>query len=254
MDKLVVLNDDLRKNVSEQLKIINTESQIVPFDDELERSGLHPLTATGVEVLQVNLGKMCNQTCKHCHVDAGPDRKEIMTRETMEKCLQVLDETNIPVVDLTGGAPELNPHFRWLVENARAIGVNVIDRCNLTILEEPGQEDLAQFLADNQVEITASLPCYLEENVDNQRGKGVYHTSIKGLQRLNQLGYGKENSPLKLNLVYNPVGPYLPPAQYIAPGRGRVVGCLPGPRPRLRISVLREVLYMHPPCIVPLHL
>ncbi|MEJ2178889.1 MAG: arsenosugar biosynthesis radical SAM protein ArsS [Gammaproteobacteria bacterium] len=179
----------------------------------LENTSFPTISRGRLTTLQVNLGYLCNQQCLHCHVNAGPKRKEIMELKTVEQVLEYVRHSSANTLDLTGGAPELNPHFRWLVENARASGINVIDRCNLTILEEPGQEDLAQFLADNQVEITASLPCYLEENVDNQRGKGVYQTSIKGLQKLNQLGYGKENSTLKLNLVYNPVGPYLPPAQ-----------------------------------------
>ena len=179
----------------------------------LENTSFPTISRGRLTTLQVNLGYLCNQQCLHCHVNAGPKRKEIMELKTVEQVLEYVRHSSANTLDLTGGAPELNPHFRWLVENARASGINVIDRCNLTILEEPGQEDLAQFLADNQVEITASLPCYLEENVDNQRGKGVYQNSIKGLQKLNQLGYGKENSTLKLNLVYNPVGPYLPPAQ-----------------------------------------
>ena len=179
----------------------------------LENTSFPTISRGRLTTLQVNLGYLCNQQCLHCHVNAGPKRKEIMELKTVEQVLEYVRHSSANTLDLTGGAPELNPHFRWLVENARASGINVIDRCNLTILEEPGQEDLAQFLADNQVEITASLPCYLEENVDNQRGKGVYQNSIKGLQKLNQLGYGKENSALKLNLVYNPVGPYLPPAQ-----------------------------------------
>ena len=179
----------------------------------LENTSFPTISRGRLTTLQVNLGYLCNQQCLHCHVNASPKRKEIMQRKTVEQVLEYLRHSTANTLDLTGGAPEMNPDFRWLVENARASGINVIDRCNLTILEEPGQEDLAQFLADNQVEITASLPCYLEENVDSQRGKGVYHTSIKGLQKLNQLGYGKQDSPLKLNLVYNPVGPYLPPAQ-----------------------------------------
>ena len=169
----------------------------------LENTSFPTISRGRLTTLQVNLGYLCNQQCLHCHVNASPKRKEIMQRKTVEQVLEYLRHSTANTLDLTGGAPEMNPDFRWLVENARASGINVIDRCNLTILEEPGQEDLAQFLADNQVEITASLPCYLEENVD----------SIKGLQKLNQLGYGKQDSPLKLNLVYNPVGPYLPPAQ-----------------------------------------
>ena len=179
----------------------------------LENTSFPTISRGQITTLQVNLGYLCNQQCLHCHVNASPKRKEIMERKTAEQVLDYLIHSTADTLDLTGGAPELNPNFRWLVEKARAKGINVIDRCNLTILEEPGQEDLAQFLADNNVEITASLPCYLEENVDSQRGKGVYHASIEGLLKLNNLGYGKENSSLKLNLVYNPVGPYLPPAQ-----------------------------------------
>lgn len=171
------------------------------------------LRRKGLETLQVNLGYRCNQTCVHCHVNAGPQRKEMMERETIEQVLAFLEVSGVGVLDLTGGAPELNPHFRDLVRHARARGVHVIDRCNLTVLEEPEQEDLAEFLAACRVEIIASLPCYLEENVDRQRGKGVYETSIRALRRLNQLRYGKEGSGLVLNLVYNPVGPTLPPRQ-----------------------------------------
>jgi len=179
----------------------------------LENTSFPPISRGQLTTLQVNLGYLCNQQCLHCHVNASPKRKEIMNRETVEYVLDFLKHSSVSILDLTGGAPELNPHFRWLVENARSIGIHVIDRCNLTILNEPGQESLAQFLSDHQVEITASLPCYLEENVDSQRGKGVFANSVTGLQKLNQLGYGLENSPLKLNLVYNPVGAYLPPSQ-----------------------------------------
>ncbi|HEC16032.1 MAG TPA: radical SAM/Cys-rich domain protein [Sedimenticola sp.] len=166
-----------------------------------------------LETLQVNLGYRCNQTCQHCHVNAGPGRTESMERETVEQVLEFLRARGIATLDLTGGAPELNPHFCYLVEQAGTLGVKVIDRCNLTILEEPGQEHLVDFLAANRVEVVASLPCYLEENVDHQRGKGVYAASIRGLQRLNAAGYGREGSGLCLNLVYNPAGPELPPPQ-----------------------------------------
>lgn len=162
--------------------------------------------------LQVNLGYLCNQQCQHCHVDAGPKRTEIMTRETVDQVLQCLTDNQLQVLDLTGGAPEMNPHFTYLVKAARNAGVHVIDRCNLSVLLEPGQENLASFLAENEVEIVASLPCYIEENVDGQRGKGVYQKSIDGLKRLNALGYGTSDK-LKLNLMYNPTGPYLPPSQ-----------------------------------------
>jgi radical SAM/Cys-rich protein len=168
-----------------------------------------------VETLQVNLGYTCNQSCLHCHVNAGPNRTEQMDRATIDAVLDVLVAKDIRTLDLTGGAPELNPHFRDLVREARSLGkggVHVIDRCNLTILFEPGQQDLAQFLADQEVEIVASLPCYLEENVDRQRGSGVFDKSIRALQTLNALGYGRSDA-LPLSLVYNPQGPSLPPPQ-----------------------------------------
>jgi len=166
-----------------------------------------------LEILQVNLGYLCNQSCLHCHVNAGPKRKELMQRDTIDQLLAYIDHRQIKRLDLTGGAPEMNPHFRDFVTEARARGVQVIDRCNLTILQQPGYEDLAQFLADQQVEIVASLPCYISDNVDAQRGDGVFADSIKSLQQLNRLGYGQADSGLELSLVYNPQGPTLPPPQ-----------------------------------------
>ena len=166
-----------------------------------------------LEILQVNLGYLCNQSCLHCHVAAGPTRKELMEQENIQHILEVLKRQSVHTLDLTGGAPEMNPMFKQLVLAARELGVTVIDRCNLTILQEPGYEDLAEFLADNEVQIVASLPCYMEDNVDGQRGKGVYQKSMQALKRLNQLGYGKTDSKLTLTLVYNPTGPYLPPPQ-----------------------------------------
>jgi radical SAM/Cys-rich protein len=163
-----------------------------------------------LETMQVNLGYRCNQSCVHCHVNAGPNRTEEMDGETVDLVIDVLNKRKIETLDITGGAPELNPHFPRLVRAARGIGVHVMDRCNLTILEQPGQEDLAHFLAAHDVEIVASMPCYLEDNVERQRGKGVFDASIRGLQKLNALGYGRG---LPLNLVYNPQGPSLPPAQ-----------------------------------------
>lgn len=163
-------------------------------------------------ILQLNLGYQCNLSCVHCHVNAGPSRKELMDLATIECVLAYVDKHQVKVLDLTGGAPEMNPHFRYLVTAARQRGVAVIDRCNLTILLEPGYEDLAQFLAQQQVIITASLPCYDQDNVEKQRGKGVYNSSIEALQRLNKLGYGRDET-LQLNLVYNPVGASLPPPQ-----------------------------------------
>ena len=171
-----------------------------------------PAIARGrVETLQVNLGYTCNQSCLHCHVNAGPTRTEQMDRETADDVLAFLEAARVSTLDLTGGAPELNVHFRLLVERARALGVHLMDRCNLTILEQPGQEGLAEFLAAHEVEVVASLPCYLEDNVDRQRGKGVFEASVRGLRRLNALGYGA--GKLGLNLVYNPQGAVLPPAQ-----------------------------------------
>lgn len=183
------------------------------FDDMLRQHGLHGLHAEGIAVLQVNVGKVCNQTCGHCHVDAGPDRRESMSRETAEQVIAVLAENDIPTLDITGGAPEMNPNFRWLVTEARRLGRRVIDRCNLTILVANGFRDLPDFLADQGVEVVASLPCYLEENCDSQRGDGVFRESIQALRQLNELGYGRPESGLVLNLVYNPLGPSLPPDQ-----------------------------------------
>lgn len=172
-----------------------------------------PIRRLALETLQVNLGYLCNQSCVHCHVNAGPTRREVMPGEVIEEVLAFLRDQAVGRLDLTGGAPELNPAFRHLVTEAVRMGVRVTDRCNLTVLLEPGQEDLASFLAEQGVEVTASLPCYLEENVDAQRGAGVFAASIEGLQRLNGLGYGDPGSGRVLNLVYNPQGPTLPPPQ-----------------------------------------
>ncbi len=169
------------------------------------------LQRTRLETLQVNLGYRCNQACSHCHVDAGPARTEAMSRETVEQVLAFMRAAGVGTLDLTGGAPELNAHFRHLVAGARAADVAVIDRCNLTVLEEPGQEDLADFLAANAVRVVASLPCYSAANVDAQRGKGVYARSLRGIEKLNAAGYGMPGSPLELDFVYNPGGASLPP-------------------------------------------
>jgi len=179
----------------------------------LQKTNFPALKRSALDVLQVNLGYLCNQQCLHCHVNAGPRRTEIMTRDTVDDVLKVLQQCGAQTLDLTGGAPEMNPEFRYLVTEARKLGVKVIDRCNLTVLSEPGYEGLAEFLAEQGVEIVASLPCYLEENVDGQRGDGVYQKSIDALQHLNALGYGLSNTGLQLNLVYNPTGPFLPPSQ-----------------------------------------
>lgn len=180
----------------------------------LESSAFPTIRRRTLETLQVNVGYRCNQTCVHCHVNAGPTRTEQMDRRTALDVLAFLKRSGIKTLDLTGGAPELNPQFRFLVHEARALGVHVMDRCNLTILEQPGQEDLAPFLAEHAVEIVASLPCYLEENVDAQRGKGVFESSVRALRMLNQRGYGMDGSALTLNLVYNPQGATLPPPQH----------------------------------------
>ena len=163
--------------------------------------------------LQINVGYKCNQACLHCHVNASPKRKEMMSRETVDIILDFLRTSSVKNLDVTGGAPELNPYFRYLVRQTKNMDKHVIDRCNLTILKEPGQEDLVDFLASHNVEIIASLPCYLEENVNKQRGEGVFDASIWGLQKLNARGYGRADSGRVLNLVYNPIGPTLPPPQ-----------------------------------------
>ncbi|MFT4614999.1 MAG: radical SAM/Cys-rich protein [Bacteroidia bacterium] len=176
----------------------------------LLHSDFPPVHRDSMDTLQINLGYLCNLSCTHCHVNAGPTRTELMDLATVDQVLELVQKSGVTTLDLTGGAPEMNPHFRYLVREARKQGVTVIDRSNLTILFEPGQEDLAEFLVEQGVEITASLPCYLEDNVEAQRGKGVYADSVKALQQLNALGYG---DTLALNLVYNPIGAVLPPPQ-----------------------------------------
>jgi radical SAM/Cys-rich protein len=200
-------------SAAEQLRILAEPARLTPFGEKMRGAGLFPLTSTGITIFQINVGKLCNQTCHHCHVDAGPDRKEIMTREIAELSILALASTEIPTVDITGGAPELNPNFRWLVEQARDLGRHLMDRCNLTVLLLPAQADLAEFLARHRVEVIASLPYFRAEQTDAQRGLGVFDKSIEALRRLNALGYGHEGTGLVLNLVYNPVGAFLPPKQ-----------------------------------------
>jgi radical SAM/Cys-rich protein len=184
------------------------------FGGVLSKNGLGPLVRAETTTLQVNVGKRCNQACHHCHVDAGPKRTEMMPRPVADRVLKVLgDSPSIEIVDITGGAPELNPNFRYLVTESRRMGRRVIDRCNLTVLFEPGMDDLDEFLAASEVEIIASLPCYTPANVDQQRGRGVFEKSIEALRVLNRLGYGLPNSLLRLSLVYNPLGASLPPPQ-----------------------------------------
>lgn len=197
----------------EQLKILDSFSSKT-FGAALSDVGVESLSSRKIEIFQINLGKMCNQTCKHCHVDAGPDRKEIMTKETMEICLEKLSATDVATVDLTGGAPEMNPDFRWFVTEIRKLGRHVINRCNLTIIvANKKYHDLPEFFAANRMEVISSLPFYQKSNTDRQRGEGVFEKSIEALRMLNNAGYGKENSGLELNLVYNPVGAFLPGPQ-----------------------------------------
>ncbi|MCG2588643.1 arsenosugar biosynthesis radical SAM (seleno)protein ArsS [Rhodohalobacter sulfatireducens] len=197
-----------------QLDIINNQTEKVKrlekFESKMDEIGLFPLKPTGIEIFQINVGYMCNMTCKHCHVDAGPDRQEIMTKETLEYCLDALEHSDIETVDLTGGAPEMNPHFRWFVDEVAKLRKDIIVRSNLTILDTRKFEDLPQFMADHGVEITCSLPFYNRRRTDAQRGEGTYDKSMKVLKILNEIGYGKEESGLELNLVYNPVGAFLP--------------------------------------------
>jgi radical SAM/Cys-rich protein len=198
---------------TDALPIIGPHSP-VSFDQQLEQYGLPLLRRDVITSVQVNVGKLCNQACHHCHVDAGPKRTERMSAEVARRTIELVAATpSVNTVDITGGAPELNPNFRTLVLESRQLGLKIIDRCNLTVLFEDGQQDLGEFLAANSVEITASLPCYTESNVDAQRGRGVFNQSIAALRRLNQLGYGAEGSALVLNLVYNPLGPSIPPSQ-----------------------------------------
>jgi len=197
-----------------QLPFLPTTTESSGFGETLHRHGLGALARGRVTTLQVNVGRLCNLACHHCHVEAGPKRTESLSAAVADRLLDLLAASPaIEVLDLTGGAPEMNPEFRRLVGAARRMARRVIDRCNLTILEMPGYEDLAGFLAGEQVEIVASLPCYTLENVDQQRGRGTFDASIAALQRLNALGYGKPRSALRLDLVYNPLGPSLPPAQ-----------------------------------------
>ena len=186
------------------------------FEAALDGAGLFPLRATGIEVLQINLGRRCNQTCRHCHVDAGPDRTEVMPADVAEACLRVLAETAIPTLDITGGAPELHPEFRAIVARAAGLGRHVIDRCNLTITQLPNYRWIAPFLAEHRVEVTASLPYFQSRQTDAQRGEGVFEESVAALRELNALGYGRPGTGLVLNLVTNPVGAFLPPDQQAA--------------------------------------
>ncbi|WP_373521114.1 arsenosugar biosynthesis radical SAM (seleno)protein ArsS [Aquiflexum sp.] len=203
-------------NSQYELELLETPDFGISFVQKLDESKLYPLKPLQIETLQINMGKMCNQVCQHCHVDAGPDRKEIMTREIMEDCLRVIEKNNIKSVDLTGGAPEMNPDFRWFVTEIRKIGIdiNIIVRCNLTIiLANPKFHDLPEFFKENHIEVVSSLPYFSASKTDAQRGDGVFEKSIKALKMLNDIGYGVEGSNLILNLVYNPSGAFLPGSQ-----------------------------------------
>jgi radical SAM/Cys-rich protein len=199
---------------SSTLPIFIEPQTSVDFEASLAENHCGPLVREETRTIQINVGKFCNQACHHCHVEAGPKRTEIMPRGVAERTIELLGRSpTVEVVDITGGAPELNPNFRWLVTESRKQGRRVIDRSNLTVFFQPGMEDLPEFVARHQVEIVASLPCYTAENVDKQRGRGVFEKSIQALQNLNRLGYGVPESPLLLNLVYNPLGASLPPPQ-----------------------------------------
>lgn len=220
MSKSLQAQHSLLADVNEQLAILDHgqtgDYRLVPFQQKLEESGLYPLKPSGVKVFQVNVGKMCNQVCKHCHVDAGPDRKEIMTGETMQQCLAALQNNpGLQIVDITGGAPEMNPGFRWFVDEIIKLGRHVIVRCNLTIIKANKKYyDLPEFYKLHNIEVVSSLPFYTKDRTDRQRGDGVFESSINALQLLNEVGYGKEGSGLILNLVYNPAGAFLPALQH----------------------------------------
>ncbi len=214
---LKTLNHDL-SDPTYQLDVLNNYSESLrqqpKFKEKLEEIDLFPLRPTGIEIFQINVGYMCNMTCKHCHVDAGPDRDEVMTKKTLEHCLEALRNSDISTVDLTGGAPEMNPHFRWFIEQVSKLGKEIIVRSNLTILTTaPKYQELPEFFAEHDVEVTCSLPFYNKSRTDRQRGEGTYDRSIEALKKLNEIGYGKEDTGLELNLVYNPSGAYLPGSQ-----------------------------------------
>ncbi len=204
---------DARAQVAELAKLRSNDPLGADFDRHLERAGHFPLRARAIEIFQLNVGKVCNQTCAHCHVDAGPDRRESMSRETAELAMRVLASTDIPKVDITGGAPELNPNFEYLVTESRRFGRHVMDRCNLTILGATRYAHLPRFFAEHRVEVIASLPHYRKLSTDRQRGDGVFEASLEGLKLLNAVGYGKSDSGLRLVLVTNPVGAFLPSGQ-----------------------------------------
>lgn len=214
--KSLKANENLLSKAAYQIAVLEQNPDLfTPFKTQLHTIGLSPLQPTSLEIFQINLGKMCNQVCTHCHVDAGPDRKEIMTKETMEIILEVLKvNPNFKIVDMTGGAPEMNPNFRWFIEEVSKLGIQMYVRCNLTIITANKKyNDLPEFFKQHQIEVISSLPFYSKNRTDKQRGDGVFESSIKALKMLNAVGYGKADSDLKLNLVYNPAGAFLPPDQ-----------------------------------------
>jgi len=213
-NKSMKASGELLANANEQLKIINQPQKFPLFHEKFEETIGNSLRTNSIEIFQINLGKMCNMVCKHCHVDAGPDRTEIMTKETLELCLDALRNSEIEKVDLTGGAPEMNPHFKWFVQEVRKLDKHVMVRSNLTILATNKFKNYAQFMADNNVEIISSLPYYKANFTDKQRGEGTFNKSIDSIKKLNKLGYGKDGTGLLLNLVYNPIGAFLPPPQH----------------------------------------
>ncbi|MFK7901005.1 MAG: arsenosugar biosynthesis radical SAM (seleno)protein ArsS [Cyclobacteriaceae bacterium] len=216
--KSLVRQNSVFTDTEYQLDVLNGREEgfetKTTFGSKLSETDLFPLKPTKITIFQVNVGKMCNQVCQHCHVDAGPDRKEIMTKETMQLCLDAIDQSDVDTVDLTGGAPEMNPEFRWFVEELSKRDVHVLVRCNLTIiLANPKYNDLPDFFAKYKIEVVSSLPAVTERRTDSQRGDGVFSKSIEALKMLNKVGYGMPNSDLKLNLVYNPTGAFLPGSQ-----------------------------------------
>ncbi|XOV67347.1 MAG: arsenosugar biosynthesis radical SAM (seleno)protein ArsS [Fluviicola sp.] len=211
--KSLAAQDHELSETDKQLKLLH-EAGLTPFQEKLSNSDLFPLKPIDLDIFQINMGKMCNQVCKHCHVDAGPDRKEIMTRETMMECLEAIEKSGCSTVDLTGGAPEMNPDFRWFVEQLSAKGKHIIVRCNLTIIvANKKYYDLPEFYKKHNIEVVSSLPYFSSAKTDAQRGDGVFEQSIRALQMLNAVGYGVEGTGLTLNLVYNPSGAFLPPDQ-----------------------------------------
>lgn len=214
MERMKLGQEELTRQESDYRQAALDRLNVPPFQRVMRDAGVSPLVRDTATIFQLNIGLYCNQACTHCHVESSPKRTEMMDRRTAERCIELLKASpSVKTLDITGGAPELNSEFRFLVREASKLGVEIIDRCNLTVLVEPGQEDLPQFLADHNVRVVASMPCYSTDNVDAQRGGGVFRRSIAGLRRLNAVGYAAPGSPLTLDLVYNPAGAFLAPPQ-----------------------------------------